>query len=159
METTTGYVDVIRFEDYIENNKSYCQREKLSTKFIPPQPCKINGKQFPCSECRGCVYHRHVHELGILTTCFEVKITVSDFKSKNGHNFHGNRNYYAVPIEIYEKISRLTPPEIGIIAYYPDSGHMTVKRECKERKINEESLSYLLYAALKKWVDGKEETK
>lgn len=26
-------------------------------------------------------------------TCFEIKITKSDFKSENGHNFVGNKNY------------------------------------------------------------------
>lgn len=152
VRTPTGFVDVIRFEDYIANNESYCSREHPSTKFIPPQPCKIPGKAFPCDECRGCVHHKHVYELGILTTCFEVKITVSDFKSENGHNFHGNRNYYAVPIEIYDKIESLTPPGIGIIVLYPESHHMIVKRECEHREISYEDLAYMLYDALKKWV-------
>ncbi len=152
VRTPTGFVDVIRFEDYIANNKSYCSREQPSTQYIPPQPCKIPGKAFPCEECRGCIHHKHVYELGILTTCFEVKITVSDFKSENGHNFHGNRNYYAVPIEIYDKIESLTPPEIGIIVFYPKSQHMIVKRESEHREISYEELAYMLYDALKKWI-------
>jgi len=152
VRTPTGFVDVIRFEDYIANNKSYCSREHPSTQFIPAQSCKIPGNAFPCAECRGCVYHKHIYELGILTTCFEVKITVSDFKSENGHNFHGNRNYYAVPVEIYDKIESLTPPGIGIIGFYPESHRMIVKRECEHREISYEDLAYMLYDALKKWV-------
>jgi hypothetical protein len=89
-----------------------------------------------------------------LTTCFEVKITASDFKSENGHNFCGNKNYYAVPAEIYESIKDNVPPGIGIIVYYRDSGRMIVKRESEMRRIAPEELSYLLYDALRKWVDG-----
>jgi hypothetical protein len=153
VRTATGFVDVIRFEDYIANNKSYCSRENPSTQYIPAQPCKIPGNAFPCKECRGCVYHKHVYELGILATCFEVKITASDFKSKNGHNFSGNKNYYAVPVEIYESIKDDVPPGVGIIVYYQDSGHMIVKRESDMRQISPEEMNYLLYDALKKWVD------
>jgi hypothetical protein len=155
VQTPTGFVDVIRFEDYIANNKSYCSSEHPSTRFIPPQPCKIPGNQFPSKECTGCVYHKHVYELGILTTCYEVKITVSDFKSPNGHNFHGNDNYYAVPVSICEKILTLVPEDVGVIGYYPDSGHMVVKKKCKRKAIDPELLNYLLYNALKKWVDGR----
>jgi hypothetical protein len=147
VRTANGYVDVIRFEDYIANNKSYCSRENHSAQ------CKIPGNIFPCKECRGCVYHKHIYELGILATCFEVKITASDFNSKNGHNFSGNKNYYAVPFEIYESIKDDVPPGIGIIAYYQDSGHMIVKRESEMRQIAPEELNYLLYDALRKWVD------
>lgn len=147
VQTATGFVDVIRFEDYIARNNSYCKKEAENSK------CKTEGKKFHCENCRGCIYKRNVYELGILTTCFEVKITVSDFKSKNGHNFHGNKNYYAVPVEIYSKIKDIVPGDIGIIVYYSGSGHMNVKRECETKKISEEDLNGLLYNALKKWVD------
>lgn len=151
VRTATGFVDVIRFEDYIAENKSHCSRKQPGDD--KPLPCKIPGKAFPCKECGGCIFHKHIYELGILTTCYEVKISVSDFKSKNGHNFSGNRNYYAVPIEIYESIKDNVPPGIGIIAYYQDSSHMIVKRESDMRQIAPEELNYLLYDALKKWVD------
>ena len=149
VQTPTGFVDVIRFEDYVERDESYCDRQ---------QGCKIPGKAFPCKACAGCFFRRPVYNMGILTSCFEVKITVSDFKSENGHNFHGNRNYYAVPVEIYDKVKDLVPPGIGIIVFYPESAHMTVKRECEHREITAEMCSTLLYGALKKWVDGTEET-
>lgn len=149
VQTPTGFVDVIRFEDYTKQDLSYCDRQ---------QGCKIPGKAFPCSTCKGCVFRRPVYTLGILTTCYEVKITVSNFKSKNGHNFHGNRNYYVVPVEIYDKVKCLVPQGIGIIVFYPKSGYMVVKRECEHREITLGTLSNLLYDALKKWVDGRKET-
>ena len=149
VRTPTGFVDVIRFEDYVERDESYCARKP---------GCKFHGKGFQNEACAGCVFRRAVYNMGILTTCFEVKITVSDFKSENGHNFHGNRNYYAVPVDIYDKVKDLVPPEIGIIVFYPESAHMAVKRECEHREITTETLSWLLYDALKKWVEGTEET-
>lgn len=42
--------------------------------------------------------------------------------------------------------------------FYPESAHMAVKRECEHREITAETRSALLYDALKKWVDGTEET-
>lgn len=42
-----------------------------------------------------------------MATCFEMKITKSDFKSKNGHNFVGNRNYYVIPKNIYPKVKEM----------------------------------------------------
>ena len=32
--------------------------------------------------------------------CFEVKSSVEDFHSKNGHNFLGDYNYYVMPEEV-----------------------------------------------------------
>ena len=34
--------------------------------------------------------------------CYEVKSSVDDFHSKNGHNFLGDYNYYVMPEEVYE---------------------------------------------------------
>jgi len=165
--TPTGYVDVIRFEDYVVKDESHCARfapDEHDNKNVLFRPndigkCKIDGNCYPCKECRGCVYRRTRHMLGMLSTCYEVKITVSDFKSNNGHNFHGNRNYYAVPNSIYPKIRELVPDGIGIIVYYSDSGHMTVKKECKHHEVDSGDMVYLLYNSMKKWVDGKQETK
>jgi len=48
--------------------------------------------------------------------CIEIKVSLSDFKSKNGHNFVGHLNYYAVPFELVDKIVDLVPKNIGILA-------------------------------------------
>lgn len=152
VDVIAGYVDSIRFEDYIANNQSYCSREKLSTQYIPPQPCKIPGNKYPCKECYGCVFHKHVYELGILTSCFEIKISKSDFESPNGHNFVGNRNYYVVPKELYLSIKDLVPDDIGIILYH-GHGCLFKKKECTFREIDPGDLNRYLYNALKKWVD------
>lgn len=143
--TPSGIVDVIRFEDYIEKDNSICARNE----------CKFEGENtiIELSKCKGCVNRKSNYVIGILTTCYEVKITVSDFKSKNGHNFHGNDNYYVVPIEIYKKILNLVPEDIGIIVYYSSSQRMIIKKDCKRKVIETEVLNLLLYNSLKKWVD------
>ncbi len=39
----------------------------------------------------------HLWNVGMMATCFEVRITLSDFRRGNGHNFHGNVNYRNMP--------------------------------------------------------------
>lgn len=34
--------------------------------------------------------------------CYEIKSSVEDFHSKNGHNFIGDYNYYVMPEEVFE---------------------------------------------------------
>lgn len=36
--------------------------------------------------------------------CFEIKQSVQDFHSKNVLSFFGNKNYFVMPYELYEKI-------------------------------------------------------
>ena len=41
--------------------------------------------------------------------CYEVKSSVEDFHSKNGHNFIGEFNYYVMPEDVYEKVKNEIP--------------------------------------------------
>ncbi len=50
--------------------------------------------------------------------CYEVKSSVEDFRSKNGHNFLGDFNYYVMPEEVYEKVAHEIPCHVGV--YVPD---------------------------------------
>ena len=50
--------------------------------------------------------------------CYEVKSSVEDFHSKNGHNFLGDYNYYVMPEEVYVKVSNEIPYGIGV--YVPE---------------------------------------
>lgn len=140
----TGYVDAIRFEDYIKEDRSYCNKDT----------CKIEDKDnsFNIQKCHGCVHKRTDHILGILTTCYEIKITKSDFKSKNGHNFVGNKNYYVMPKELYSKVKDIVEEDVGVILYY-GNGNLRVKKECNFKEIDFETLSFFLFNTLKKWCD------
>lgn len=164
--TPTGIVDVIRFEDYIAKDSSYCMKltpTKLDLKeWLNPSAldgkCKIDGQSYKNEHCRGCIYQRYLYQLDMLITCFEVKISVSDFKSKNGHNFHGNKNYYVVASSIYKDIKDLVPEGVGVIVYNEKSGTMRTKKECVFREVDDSIKSRLLYDALKKWCDGAQTT-
>lgn len=47
-------------------------------------------------------------------TCYEIKQSVSDFHSKSKVTFIGNKNYYVMPYELYEKVKEEIPKEIGV---------------------------------------------
>lgn len=51
--------------------------------------------------------------------CYEVKSSVEDFHSKNGHNFIGDYNYYVMPEEVYEVVKKEIPWAVGV--YVPES--------------------------------------
>lgn len=47
-------------------------------------------------------------------SCFEVKSSIEDFRSKNGHNFIGDFNYYVMPEEVYEAVRAEIPYNVGV---------------------------------------------
>jgi hypothetical protein len=59
-------------------------------------------------------YNRYNDEF----TCYEIKISKTDFNSKNGHNFVGNKNYYVVPLELKDYVKEhIKDTDIGLIVY------------------------------------------
>ena len=76
--------------------------------------------------------------------CYEIKSSVEDFKSKNGHNFIGDFNYYIMQTDVYEQVKHLIPWHIGV--YVPEvqwNGQVGLtsvkkaKRQNRERPISE----------------------
>lgn len=72
--------------------------------------------------------------------CYEIKITKSDFRSKNHNTFIGNFNYYIMPPELYEQVNAEIPEGIGVYVQenhpyrkYPQlkSIRKSVRRELK----------------------------
>ncbi len=51
--------------------------------------------------------------------CYEIKISKSDFHSKNHNTFIGNFNYYIMPERLFEQVKNEIPKGIG--AYVPES--------------------------------------
>lgn len=51
--------------------------------------------------------------------CYEVKSSIEDFHSKNGHNFLGDYNYYVMPEEVFEKVKDEIPHGVGV--FVPDT--------------------------------------
>ncbi len=50
--------------------------------------------------------------------CYEVKSSVEDFHSKNGHNFLGDYNYYVMPEEVFERVKNEIPYYVGVFVPY-----------------------------------------
>ena len=59
--------------------------------------------------------------------CYEIKISKSDFRSKNHNSFVGHLNYYVFPEKLYSEISEDIPDGIGVILYC-DSDMKLVRR-------------------------------
>lgn len=62
--------------------------------------------------------------------CYEVKSSVEDFHSKNGHNFLGDMNYYVMPEGVYEQVKQEIPYKVGV--YVP--GDMNYRGEWYDLK-------------------------
>ena len=168
--TPNGIVDTIRFEDYVADVEDFCEllSPELSASARLTKPgrmgkCKIEGLSFPNKNCKGCFYHKkNIHRVGMMITAYEVKISKKDFLSKNGHNIDhttspiGNENYYCVPKEIVKDIEELVPEHVGILTYH-GHGYIRKYRECQWMEVSDETKVLLLYNALKKWVDGKQQ--
>lgn len=46
--------------------------------------------------------------------CYEIKSSKEDFKSKNGHNFVGDLNYYVIPENLFATVHALVPCHVGV---------------------------------------------
>ncbi len=166
--TPTGIVDSIRFEDFYSKDLSICPYINpdqfdpaaldMYKSLHPLGECfrEQGAKEMDNDRCRGCVFAHRGHEVGMMCTCYEVKITLSDFKSKNGHNFHGNENYYVVPAELAPKIKDLVPEDVGIIEYVETekSAGLRLYKQSGWRTVPDNVMVKLLYNAMKKWCDG-----
>lgn len=78
--------------------------------------------------------------------CYEVKSSVEDFHSINGHNFIGDFNYYVMPEEAYAAVSAEIPYGVGVLIpaeknHFGDWYDMKVvkksKRKNRERPVSE----------------------
>lgn len=166
--TPTGIVDSIRFEDFYSKDLSICpyvnpdqfEPAAIEHMFAPLHPIgkcfRDGGLSMEDDKCRGCVFAKRGHVVGMMCTCFEVKITLADFKSENGHNFHGNENYYVVPAELAAKIKELVPEDIGIIIYKETekTAGLRMYKPSGWREVPDAVMVQLLYNAMKKWCDG-----
>lgn len=78
--------------------------------------------------------------------CYEVKSSLDDFHSKNGHNFIGDYNYYIMPEEVYAKVSIEIPYYVGVLVpsvknyfgdWYDLKSVKKAKRKNRERPLSE----------------------
>lgn len=53
-------------------------------------------------------------EQGIFS-CYEIKSSVEDFNSGNGHNMLGDKNYYVMPKDVFEKTKHKIGWHVGVL--------------------------------------------
>lgn len=88
--------------------------------------------------------------------CYEVKSSVEDFHSKNGHNFLGDYNYYVMPKEVYERVWKEIPSFVGVYVpcgsikpsgYYELESVRKARRKDRKRPVSEMLLMMFRSAA------------
>lgn len=81
--------------------------------------------------------------------CYEIKSSVEDFRSKNGHNFIGDYNYYIMPHDVYMEVSKEIPYKVGV--YCPNEQELRsvkkAQRADRERPLTEMLLMMFRSAA------------
>ena len=48
------------------------------------------------------------------TVFIEIKQSLQDFRSKSGHTFYGNKNYYAMPEKLWQRVKDDIPAGVGV---------------------------------------------
>lgn len=60
--------------------------------------------------------------------CYEIKSSIEDFHSKNGHNFIGDYNYYIMLNSVYKKVKDEIPYKIGVMTLDDNEVMKIIKR-------------------------------
>ena len=76
--------------------------------------------------------------------CYEVKASVDDFHSKNGHNFIGDYNYYVMPKEVFEVVQKEIPWNVGVFIPSSDAWRSLESVKKARRKDRERPVSEML---------------
>lgn len=63
--------------------------------------------------------------------CYEIKSSIDDFNSQNGHNFIGDLNYYIMPHDVYLEVKNKIPYNVGV--YCPNSGELRVVKKASRK--------------------------
>ncbi|WP_342756754.1 hypothetical protein [Kineothrix sedimenti] len=81
--------------------------------------------------------------------CYEVKSSVADFRSKNGHNFLGDFNYYVMPEEVFESVKDEIPYNVGVyvpgeISYFGEWRKLKSIKQALRKKDRSRPVSEML---------------
>ena len=76
--------------------------------------------------------------------CYEIKSSIADYHSPNGHNFMGDYNYYVMPEEVFKAVEKEIPFHVGVLIPLDDWRGKTIlvpaknaKREDRNRPVCE----------------------
>lgn len=162
-----GLVDCMKVCEYFSNRQreNFCRLSQphgdfgkewisaMEESYTCPRGHKIGAKPELCDErfCRFCGV-RVTGDMDVLIACYEIKISKSDFKSKHGHNFVGNANYYVMPKALYEEVKDQIPDDIGVILYIEGktTNILRRKKECTFRPLETDRQKWFILSVLKR---------
>lgn len=75
--------------------------------------------------------------------CYEIKISVADFRSKAKKTFCGHYNYFVMTKELYEKVKSEIPDSIGVYAGTAHYDLKCVKKPKKQELLIDETVLYM----------------
>lgn len=81
--------------------------------------------------------------------CYEVKVSVKDFRSKASNTFCGHFNYYVMTQELYEKVKDEIPKHIGVYV----RGVCARKAKRQELGVDEDVLKMSMIRSLSRETD------
>lgn len=95
-------------------------------------------------------------------TCYEIKISVADFKSEHGHNLKGDYNYYVISEEVFNWLKKSDHylldeyGNVGIIMFKNNRMYRKKEpnRENRYFKMNFEQKMKAVDSILLKWTSG-----
>lgn len=65
--------------------------------------------------------------------CYEIKSSVEDFRSENGHNFIGDYNYYVMPVVVFEIVKSEIPWGVGVFTPTDGGEDLRVTRQARRK--------------------------
>lgn len=68
--------------------------------------------------------------------CYEIKVSVSDFRSKAKNTFIGHFNYYVMPQELFGKVKDEIPSHVGVYV----GGRCVKRAKRQDLKVDEQAL-------------------
>lgn len=108
-------------------------------------------------------YHRErvdllMYETSGIWRCFEIKNSVSDFRSSAKLSFWGDYNYYILNADIYQKVKDEIPDGIGVwLVYKPEKSRgwmeCVKKPKKRERLCSHEGLLFAMMQAMSREYD------
>lgn len=122
---------------FAENNKSLAKRYGCSEVTIGFARSSI-GKGDEVVDFMGFEKDKQIFR------CYEIKVSLSDLKSKCAKSFYGHYNYLVVPEWLYwdcGDISVYVPDYVGIITFRDDT--LTSMKRAKKRELSAETVGIL----------------
>ncbi|WP_430609077.1 hypothetical protein [Enterococcus sp. DIV0876] len=99
--------------------------------------------------------------------CYELKVSLADFRSKAKLSFIGHYNYFVLPKALYEKVKDQILPTIGVLVYHQfvekdtsRKGYFSVEKKPQRQQlqVSEKALLFRLISAQAREVSKAKQT-